>query len=983
MHYFKRIFYTILLLFILIASIVLFLLTSTPGLYAVTKLANLGLPGKIQIQNPKGRLIDQFSFRRLNYEDQTIALQIDHLKLTWHFSSLLRGELNLIHMNADKISIKPKHPIEPKEPPKQAVKETPWTLPKLPIRMNLQDIYVNLIEYQQDQTVTRIHQFKTQAKFNEHSWAISQLKALYADHTIALKTELLPTYPYSFTAILQIHPKKSNAQTLTGTLSVDGNFKKYHWNGKFNGLFYGEIHGALKEGRDIESTAKWRNIQWPITQDKTLDNPNGQLRIHGTLSEAHIEAEARINQPIQANWVLNAQIKPDQIQAKNVLHLTHGLIQSEITYDLTPKPALHGSIKADSIDLTEFNLPVKGLFFKSQFSGLSPESYTAHATLSADYFDQRLRAEVDLNQQQMQGQLSLAANQLTFEGKLPFQWQATLFAPKPELLHPSLAGLQTKVQANLALNGPSNGSLHLAISPGSYHAPETSDIPPIRLNGGYLNATLTPKQLDAKGHFNLDQQKTLSVSLAMPGFSLAKQDLGKQKLNGQLKLNINSFSFLDGLVQDIKAPKGQLIAEINTDGTIDHPNLTGQISLNDASVTVPALNLTLNPIHFKLETQKKQWQATGQLVSNGKRLDLSGQGQFDPMFNGKIKINSDDFPAINTDEYLIHIAPNLTIEATSKSIQVNGTVLIPSATIKPLSFAQSETLTSDAVMLDQDQKERTTPLMIGANVEIIMGNQVQLDIQGLTGTLEGNVQYTQHPGGSPLAVGELRVRDGKYQAYGQKLIIEEGQLLFSGGLITNPGIRVRAVRTFQTSTFSGSGGYFDFNANNLQSIDFGRQTKVGIEVSGRVNSPKIKLFSVPSSLSQADILSMLILGRPASQADRAGGQLLMTALSSMNLDTGTKGTQLLSQLKQSLGFDVDLQGSSTYNQQTNQVSDSTALTLGKSLSKRLRFSYSMGLFHDDSNVFTLRYLLNQFFSIQVTASDTGSGIDFLYTHQKE
>lgn len=982
MYAFKRIFYAILLLFILIASMLLFLLTSTPGLYTAIQLANLGLPGKIKIQKPKGRLIDQVSFRQISYDDQTVAIQIDRLKLAWHFPSLLRGEFNLIGMNADKISIQAKPPVQAKEATLKPVKTTPWTLPSLPVRIDLQKIQINLIEYQQDQTVTKIHQFNTQATFNEQTWSIAQLNAIYADHMLAIKANLLPSSPYSLAASLRIHPTKPKAHPLHGSLTLGGDLKQYRWDGKFNGLLSGEIHGTLKSGRDIESLAKWRNLRFPITPDKQLNNPHGQLRIHGTLSSLHLEAAARINQPLQANWRLNTEINPDQIQAKSVLHVARGIIQGQLNYERTAKPTLHGSLKAESIDLTEFNLPLKGLFFKAQFSGLSPESYTAHATVSADYFTERLRAEIDLKQQRIHGQLSLASNQLTFEGHLPFQWKAALFVPKPERLHPSLAGLQTKIQADLALGGPSDGHFHLAASPGSYHRPGTSETSPIRFHGGYFNATLTPKQLDAKGHFNLDQQKDLSISLVMPGLSLTQEDFGKQKLNGQLKLNLQNFNFLEDLIPDLKSPQGELTAEIHTHGTLDHPNLTGQISLNHASVTVPPLNLTLNPIQFKLETQNKQWQATGQIVSNGKPLHVTGQGQFDPAFNGTIQINSDNFPAINTDEYLIHIAPNLTINATPQSVQIDGTVLIPSATIKPLSFTQSETLTSDAVMVVQDQTERTTPFKIGANVEIIMGKQVQLDIQGLTGSLEGNVQYTQHPGGSPLAVGELSIRDGKYEAYGQKLIIETGQLVFGGGLITNPGIRVRAVRTFQTSNFSASGGYFDFNANNLQSIDFGTQTKVGIQITGRVNSPRIKLFSIPSSLSQADILSMLILGKPAAQADKASGHLLMTALSAMNLDSGTKGTQLLSQLKQSLGFDIDLQGTSTYDQQANQISDSTALVLGKSLSKRLRFSYSMGLFHDDSNVFTLRYLLNQFFSIQVTASDTGSGIDFLYTHRK-
>ena len=128
---------------------------------------------------------------------------------------------------------------------------------------------------------------------------------------------------------------------------------------------------------------------------------------------------------------------------------------------------------------------------------------------------------------------------------------------------------------------------------------------------------------------------------------------------------------------------------------------------------------------------------------------------------------------------------------------------------------------------------------------------------------------------------------------------------------------------------------------------------------------------------------MLLLGKPASQASKSGGQLLLAAISSMNLDSGTKGLQLIDQLKQTIGVDFNLQTTPRYNQGANQQGDKTALVVGKSLTKRIYVSYNVGLLQTDSNVLTLRYLLNKFFSIQVNTSDSGSGLDLLYTNSKE
>uniref|UniRef100_UPI0038BADDE3 translocation/assembly module TamB domain-containing protein n=1 Tax=Legionella tunisiensis TaxID=1034944 RepID=UPI0038BADDE3 len=245
----------------------------------------------------------------------------------------------------------------------------------------------------------------------------------------------------------------------------------------------------------------------------------------------------------------------------------------------------------------------------------------------------------------------------------------------------------------------------------------------------------------------------------------------------------------------------------------------------------------------------------------------------------------------------MNFSPNLSFEFTPASLAMKGTLLIPHAHIKPQAFRNSVGLTGDAVFVGNKQPP-PNPLHIDTDVRVEMGDDVAIDVQGLHGFLTGAIRLRQLPQGPLTASGELNVRDGQYKAYGQDLTIKQGQLLFTGGLIDNPGIHVRAVRQFTNanSAFAGSNELLDFNATNLKTVDFGSKTTVGIEVTGRLNSPKVELFSNPSTLSQADILSLLILGKPANRANQAGGQLLLAAISSMNLDSGAGGLQLIDQV---------------------------------------------------------------------------------------
>jgi translocation and assembly module TamB len=203
--------------------------------------------------------------------------------------------------------------------------------------------------------------------------------------------------------------------------------------------------------------------------------------------------------------------------------------------------------------------------------------------------------------------------------------------------------------------------------------------------------------------------------------------------------------------------------------------------------------------------------------------------------------------------------------------------------------------------------------------------------------------------------------------------------------LDNPGINLRAQKQVDTSSLTptGANAWADPNNTVLENVGSRGAMTVGVEVTGKLTAPKIQLFSNPAILSQADILSMLVLGRPANQASKAGAQLLLAAISSMNLGTSNNTAQLLEQLKQNLGFDFTVQSNSSYNAATNQISNTNALVVSKSLSKKINVAYNVGLTQTDPNVLTVSYLLNSFFSIQVSSSDTENGIDFIYTSREK
>lgn len=580
-----------------------------------------------------------------------------------------------------------------------------------------------------------------------------------------------------------------------------------------------------------------------------------------------------------------------------------------------------------------------------------------------------------LNLTELKTELLLAKNKMTLAGTIPNHLDFTASMADPAALHPALAGLTTHIKVTGQLNQAQYGQLTVVIDPGSFRPPKDMAFPVVPFHGGTFLIDLNPKALHASGLFTLNATQSIDMSLRLPGFN--GQDLSHQAVDGRLNLQVNSLDFLQGMSPFIAQPHGQLSATLTLAGTIGHPDVQGAIHLLNGGISIPDAGIVLNALQAHLITHDHHWELKGSVRDQGMHdMTVKGQGDFSPKLTGQIQVDADHFLALNTAEYSMSVSPQITVSMANDALNITGTVRIPTAKLKPVVLGNTVNVTDDIVFVRENSAKKAQVININTDVAVEIGDDVIIDTQGLHGMLAGALQLKQTAGGSMSAVGVLAIREGTYKAYGQDLKIKHGEFLFSGGTLTNPKINLRAARSFDnTSQFSGSNQLFDFNASNLHTIDFGNHLTVGVQVMGNLNDPKVKLYSVPASLSQADILSMLVLGKPASQASQSGGQLLLTAASEMKLDSGTKGTQLLSQLKHTLGVDLDLQNRSNPN---NSAGD-TSLMVGKTISKRLYLSYNIGILQESANVLTLKYLLNKYFSVQVTTSSVENGLDVLYT----
>jgi translocation and assembly module TamB len=141
-----------------------------------------------------------------------------------------------------------------------------------------------------------------------------------------------------------------------------------------------------------------------------------------------------------------------------------------------------------------------------------------------------------------------------------------------------------------------------------------------------------------------------------------------------------------------------------------------------------------------------------------------------------------------------------------------------------------------------------------------LGSDFRVSGRGVDTRLAGTAEVRNGADGAPELTGVIRAVGGTYQAYGEKLTIERGELRFTGAP-DNPALDILAVRP-----------------NLVQ--------KVGVLVTGRAQSPHVELYS-DSGMSDAEALSYVVLGR-SSTGGGAEAALLQRAASA--LLAGRRGT---------------------------------------------------------------------------------------------
>jgi translocation and assembly module TamB len=238
-------------------------------------------------------------------------------------------------------------------------------------------------------------------------------------------------------------------------------------------------------------------------------------------------------------------------------------------------------------------------------------------------------------------------------------------------------------------------------------------------------------------------------------------------------------------------------------------------------------------------------------------------------------------------------------------------------------------------------KNKST-LAINTNISLNIAKKFTVSGQGLESNLFGQLQVTQQQSNPLQLFGNIQSTNGTYQAYGQKLTIDKGELTFNGPL-NNPYFNLRAGR-------------------HIKAEDI----KVGLKITGLADSLDMELFSTPT-MEAPEMLSYLARGRGL---DSGGGS--STAAASMLIGFGvTNSVGLFDQIEKIpliSNISVDTEGEG----------DTTQATISGYVGNRVYLKYGIGVYEPINELTVRLYLLNRLWLEVVSGIEQSSDIYYSF-----
>jgi len=464
----------------------------------------------------------------------------------------------------------------------------------------------------------------------------------------------------------------------------------------------------------------------------------------------------------------------------------------------------------------------------------------------------------------------------------------------------------------------------------------------VRINyaNGRLQATLGSE---------LSDDSSVQAACTLTAANHSATALRQAPMLGTVQIRLHDLSLVNLLTAHIVNLSGAVLGHVTVAGVPAAPLISGKIELVNGQAEIPPLGITLEPLLVSLQGDEKtvHFQATGRSGAGQLLADSAIHLRQPHPQLGPVHFTGQNFQAVRLPGLELDISPDVTLSANNGGRrEIRGKINIPKARITSIDIHHATAPSKDIVVLDDNRPPEmpaASPLLIA--VDLTAGDDVQVDAYGLRGAVTGNVHVEAQQGRPLVGNGTLNVHNGSFSIYGQRLNINLGRLLFSGGPLTNPGIELRSENKTEKVT-------------------------TGVVVDGFLQHPNISFYSTPA-MEQSAIVSHLFESTALGGETRQDVGLLGKAAQKAGLGGLVPYLQSIKTL--SMIDEIKLETGDNY--------DDFSVVFGSWITPSFYVGYGKDLVKE-SGSFNTRYTLGSGFYFLTETGAVQSGGDLLYEFER-
>jgi translocation and assembly module TamB len=495
-----------------------------------------------------------------------------------------------------------------------------------------------------------------------------------------------------------------------------------------------------------------------------------------------------------------------------------------------------------------------------------------------------------------------------------------------------------------------SGTFSVHREAGDWYGTESSTIDPTELALGITELAISGKFADdaltASGRFRSARAGTLDAQFSLAAGRVPGHIDTAAAMTASVDAELASLRPLQPWIGTLAVMDGRAQLAIRGRGSLADPVLEGSMRGDALRFDLPQYGVHLKEGVLRAHLAERTIVldefsfagGAGRFVAKG---TLAQAGSQRALAAAKVEWQATDFTIVNRPDLRLVADGKGTLALEDRKLALAGSIEIDDGQVR---FEPSRvgTLSDDVVIVGQKRKTQDSALRdlpLRLDLTVALGRSFRFEGEGLDTRLAGRVHVTTTPAGTLAADGTIRAVSGTFTAFGQRLDIDRGRLIFDGP-VDNPALDVVALR------------------KNLA-------VEAGVELTGTVKVPRVRLVSNPP-VPDNEKLSWLLTGHGTEGASRNDIAMLGAASASL-LAKGDK--PITQRIANSIGLDdisVRDSGSTISGQTSTQV-----VAFGKRISDRLSLVYEQGL-TAASNALRIEYALTRTLTLRAEAGVVSS-----------